>query len=312
MAEWRNRIVDRTEEAPDQLLANPRNWRIHPHSQEQALVAVLDEVGWVTDVVANRRTGFVVDGHLRVAAAITRGEKSVPVTWVDLSDEEEALILATFDPIAGLAVPDQTQLDALFTDISVDFPTFDSSVLDALVADATAALPPSDFDPDDRWTPAWLFDGMGLEFDLDVAAPPGGVPWLPARRWYTREDDALTQPWEGVVWCNPPFSAASAFGRKWIAEVSEGVWLGPLSHNTAYVSELLRGASRVVLIRGVEFQQGPHGPTEGIGFPTMLAGWGESGRAGLDSLIRARPDAGVALTPHQPDGPTNAEPEPIP
>lgn len=136
MAEWRNRIVDRTEEAPDQLLANPRNWRIHPHSQEQALVAVLDEVGWVTDVVANRRTGFVVDGHLRVAAAISRGEKAVPVTWVDLSDEEEALILATFDPLAGLAVADQAQLDALVADISVDVPVI-ADLLDSLTSETT-------------------------------------------------------------------------------------------------------------------------------------------------------------------------------
>ena len=49
--------------APDQLLANPRNWRIHPHEQEKALETVLDKVGWVQRVIVNQRTGFVVDGH---------------------------------------------------------------------------------------------------------------------------------------------------------------------------------------------------------------------------------------------------------
>ncbi len=29
-APWRNRITGSGEEAPDQLLANPANWRIHP------------------------------------------------------------------------------------------------------------------------------------------------------------------------------------------------------------------------------------------------------------------------------------------
>ena len=29
-AAWRNRIIGTGEEAPDQLLANPANWRIHP------------------------------------------------------------------------------------------------------------------------------------------------------------------------------------------------------------------------------------------------------------------------------------------
>nr|MBA3627289.1 hypothetical protein [Chloroflexota bacterium] len=54
------------EEAPDQLLANPKNWRIHPASQQGALASVLDDVGWVGQVLVNRRTGHLVDGHLRV------------------------------------------------------------------------------------------------------------------------------------------------------------------------------------------------------------------------------------------------------
>ena len=33
---WRNRIVGHGEEAPDQLLANPKNWRIHPKAQQDA------------------------------------------------------------------------------------------------------------------------------------------------------------------------------------------------------------------------------------------------------------------------------------
>ena len=36
---WVNRIVGTGEEAPDQLLANPRNWRVHPKAQQDALAA---------------------------------------------------------------------------------------------------------------------------------------------------------------------------------------------------------------------------------------------------------------------------------
>src|SRR4030042_1000807 len=43
---WRNRIIGEGEEPPDQLLANPGNWRIHPQAQEEAqekaVLAVLD------------------------------------------------------------------------------------------------------------------------------------------------------------------------------------------------------------------------------------------------------------------------------
>lgn len=83
-AGWANRIVGAGEEPPDQLLANPRNWRVHPKGQQDALAGALDEVGWVTGVIVNRRSGCVVDGHLRVSLAISRGEVSVPVQYVDL------------------------------------------------------------------------------------------------------------------------------------------------------------------------------------------------------------------------------------
>ena len=120
MPEWVNRIVGHGEEAPDQLLANPRNWRIHPKAQQDALGAVLNQVGVVGTVLVNRRTGFVIDGHLRVAMAISKGQPSVPVTYVDLSEGEEALILATFDPIGAMAAADREALGALLEGIATD------------------------------------------------------------------------------------------------------------------------------------------------------------------------------------------------
>jgi hypothetical protein len=103
----RNRIIGHGEEAPDQLLANPANWRIHPKAQQAALAGVLGEVGWVQSVIVNQRTGHLVDGV-----------SAVPVAYVDLSPEEESLILATMDPISGMAVTDADQLAALLADVS--------------------------------------------------------------------------------------------------------------------------------------------------------------------------------------------------
>ena len=119
-AAWRNRIVGSGEEAPEQLLANPGNWRIHPRNQQAALAGALDTVGWVAQVMVNRRTGFVVDGHARVALAISRHEPSVPVLYVDLSPEEEALVLATLDPIGAMATTDEAKLNELLAGITID------------------------------------------------------------------------------------------------------------------------------------------------------------------------------------------------
>src|SRR5918994_388953 len=102
-APWANRLVGAGEEAPDQLLANPKNWRLHPRAQQDALGSVLDRVGWVDQVIVNRTTGHLVDGHLRVELALSRGEPSVPVTYVELTEAEEHLVLASLDPIAAMA-----------------------------------------------------------------------------------------------------------------------------------------------------------------------------------------------------------------
>ena len=142
---WRNRIVSSGDEAPDQLLANPANWRTHSGPQRDALRGSLDTVGWVQQVMVNRRTGFVVDGHARIEEALTRGEPTVPVLYVDLSPEEEALVLATFDPIGAMATADTAKLEELLAGITVD----DAGLL-ALLADLALQGPKAGLtDPDD-------------------------------------------------------------------------------------------------------------------------------------------------------------------
>lgn len=105
---WKNRIVGYDVVEADQLLAHPSNWRIHPKAQQDALTGVLDDVGWVQEIIVNKTTGHVVDGHMRVEVALTRGE-SVPVKYVELSEAEEQLILATIDPISAMAGADNEQ-----------------------------------------------------------------------------------------------------------------------------------------------------------------------------------------------------------
>ena len=143
---WRNRIVGQGDEAPDQLLANPSNWRIHPTAQREALAAVLDDVGWVQRVIVNRTTQHVVDGHLRVALALSRDEPTIPVNYVELDEREEALVLAALDPIAAMATTDKNKLRELLEQAQVT----DEALRDQLndVAGMTAALKEGETDPD--------------------------------------------------------------------------------------------------------------------------------------------------------------------
>lgn len=141
---WRSRITGQGAEDPTQLLANPANWRVHPGGQRDALRGSLDTVGWVQQVMVNTVTGHVVDGHARVEEAISRGEPTVPVLYVELTQEEEDVVLATLDPISALATADPERLQELLAGIAVD-----DRGLQALLRDLAASI-----NPDDRYTPA--------------------------------------------------------------------------------------------------------------------------------------------------------------
>lgn len=115
---WRSRIVGHDVVDPSSLVPHASNWRKHPKGQRTALAGVLTDVGWVQDVIVNRRTGRLIDGHLRRDLAIERGEKSVPVVYVDLDEAEESLILATLDPIGAMAESDKARLAELMQGIT--------------------------------------------------------------------------------------------------------------------------------------------------------------------------------------------------
>ncbi len=145
MTEWRSRIVGHGEEAPGALMPNPGNWRRHPEAQRAALAGALSAVGWVQDVIVNRTTGRIVDGHARVELAVARGESTVPVVYVELDEAEERVVLATLDPLAALATTDDEALAALLADITVS-----DDALRAMLADMQPQLPKAGLtDPDD-------------------------------------------------------------------------------------------------------------------------------------------------------------------
>lgn len=65
----------------------------------------------------------------------------------------------------------------------------------------------------DEWlTPPSVLAALGA-FDLDPCAPIVR-PWRTAERHYTIEDDGLSKPWSGRVWCNPPYGLIAA---RWLA-----------------------------------------------------------------------------------------------
>lgn len=110
---WKNKIVREAMVPPEELVNNPDNWREHPRYQADSLQAVLDQVGIVETIKVNINSGKIVDGHLRVKLALESHQPTIPVSYLDLTPEEEALILSTLDPLGALADANQNKLNEL-------------------------------------------------------------------------------------------------------------------------------------------------------------------------------------------------------
>ena len=147
---------------------------------------------------------------------------------------------------------------------------------------------PLDIDPivstDDWYTPPAIFVAMGETFDLDVCSPPGGVPWIPAKRFYTETDNGLTEPWEGFVWCNPPYSAPTPWLDR-IAEHGNGIILVRADLSSGGYYRALTKATSLHVPRGrLQFVNGHGGRTALVTFTTVMLGFGDRATTALTRL----------------------------
>jgi hypothetical protein len=97
---------------------------------------------------------------------------------------------------------------------------------------------------DECYTPASLFEVLGIRFDLDPASCPRELSAVPADRIYTVEDDGLAQPWFGRVWLNPPFSKPTPWVDRFL-EHGHGIALLPGSHGAIWCSRIWNEADGI-------------------------------------------------------------------
>lgn len=113
------------------------------------------------------------------------------------------------------------------------------------------AVEQTTYTTDDYYTPKWIFDALGLTFDLDVASPPGGPPFTPCRAFYTQADDGLAQPWHGLVWMNPPYSNPSPWVDRWL-DHGNGVALLPYS-KSKWLQRLWDSSASLLYVYSIKF-----------------------------------------------------------
>lgn len=124
----------------------------------------------------------------------------------------------------------------------------------------------------DNWaTPQWLFDQLNEEFHftLDVCADSQNAK---CARYFTREQDGLSEEWAGTVWCNPPYGRTIGLWVKKVAEfVASGgglaVMLLPARTDTRWFHDYIYGKAEIRFLRGrLRFGDA----TENAPFPSMI------------------------------------------
>lgn len=151
------------------------------------------------------------------------------------------------------------------------------------------------------YTPPGIFEALGLTFDLDPCAPAGGLPWIPAKRFLSIEDDGLTQPWKGRVWLNPPYGPHTQTWMRRLAAHGHGVALVFARTETRWWHDTVQCADAVSFIAGrltfVDHEREPGGFNAGA--PSALVAYGSecaeaiaNAQLGMTFAVRARDLAG--------------------
>jgi hypothetical protein len=161
------------------------------------------------------------------------------------------------------------------------------------VTEPMFAVPVQGMDSDERYTPSWVFEHLGLTFDMDPCSPgEGHGDCVPARRKVTRHEDGLATPWVGMVWVNPPFSNATAFADKFVAH-GDGVFLGPVA-NSRWAFNMLVSADLVWLCRDFAFTHPTHAGRRSS-FSLMFCSIGDEATSGLRRLAASGVHAGTLM-----------------
>ncbi len=128
------------------------------------------------------------------------------------------------------------------------------------------------------YTPPHVFDALAIAFDLDPAAPPGGVPWIPARKHYALADNGLARPWHGRVWLNPPYGRETSRWLRRLVEHGDGIALVFARSDTAWFHELAPTATGLCFVAGrLRFVPGDGRPDASTaGAPSLLMAYGSA------------------------------------
>jgi ParB-like chromosome segregation protein Spo0J len=110
---FRDRVKELRRVKASELRRHPDNWRLHNDGQRNALVAMIEDIGFATAALAFENANGelqLIDGHLRTDLA---ADAEIPVLILDVDENEARSLLVSLDPLAAMAGADAEQLARL-------------------------------------------------------------------------------------------------------------------------------------------------------------------------------------------------------
>lgn len=137
------------------VVPHPRNPNQHPDNQLKLLAKIIEGHGWRAPITVSKRSGYVIRGHGRLAAALLLGCDKVPIDLQEYASEaEEYADMIADNRIAELAEIDQEELNSLIHDLdSADYDMSrlgfsDKSIQEMLAEYGKETLSDDNFDVD--------------------------------------------------------------------------------------------------------------------------------------------------------------------
>lgn len=101
------------------------------------------------------------------------------------------------------------------------------------------------------YTPKYVFDALGTEFDQDIAAPLD-LKFIscPAKEFIT--EHSLEKTWKGFIWANPPFGKRNGI-TPWLDKVyahGNGIALAPDRTSCDWWQRAASQAHSMLFVRG--------------------------------------------------------------
>ena len=127
----------------------------------------------------------------------------------------------------------------------------------------------------DSWiTPKNIIAALG-PFDLDPCQCVQ-QPWCCAERAFTIEDDGLMQKWDGRVWLNPPYSAASRWLERLANHGTGTALIFARTETEMFVRHVWGRATGLLFLHGRLFFHTPDGDRAhgNSGGPSVLVAYG--------------------------------------